>query len=293
MLKQRLFMTKGLPASGKTTWAASLTKLVCHIKRVNKDDLRQMLDGGCYTKANEKFVLHIRDRIISEALLQGKEVIVDDTNLAPVHEETLRQLASKFGAQFEIQDFTGVPVETCIERDLQRARSVGSKVIYDMYYKYLWKKPAAPAFDASLPKAIIVDIDGTVALRNGRGPFDWHRVGEDDPNLPVCSIVRSSDVNVAIFVSGRSAVCRKETLRWLIQHDLMVPENSSYPHQDLLYMRDEGDMRDDRIVKREIYDRHIAGKYNVRFVLDDRPKVIRMWRELGLTVLDCGDGREF
>lgn len=41
------------------------------------------------------------------------------------------------------------------------------------------------------PKVWLVDIDGTVALRGERGPFDWDRVGEDKPNGPVIAVVRA------------------------------------------------------------------------------------------------------
>lgn len=55
-------------------------------------------------------------------------------------------------------------------------------------------------------------------------------------------------------------------------------------------MRPAGDQRDDRIVKEEIYRREIEGKYNVRFILDDRDKVVRRWRELGLPCFQVADG---
>ena len=59
-----------------------------------------------------------------------------------------------------------------------------------------------------------------------------------------------------------------------------------------LVMRKTGDYRKDSIVKREMFEEHIEGKYNVLFVLDDRNQVVDMWRkELGLTCLQCNYGR--
>jgi hypothetical protein len=55
-------------------------------------------------------------------------------------------------------------------------------------------------------------------------------------------------------------------------------------------MRQTDDNRKDSIIKEEIYDAHIRGKYNVLFVLDDRDQVVQMWRSLGLTVLQCNEG---
>jgi hypothetical protein len=51
-----------------------------------------------------------------------------------------------------------------------------------------------------------------------------------------------------------------------------------------------GDMRNDSIVKEEIYEEHIKPRFNVRFVLDDRDRVVKMWRENGLKVLQVAEG---
>ena len=49
----KLIMTKGLPASGKSTWAKQYLDDNPGTKRVNKDDLRAMLDNGKWSKRNE------------------------------------------------------------------------------------------------------------------------------------------------------------------------------------------------------------------------------------------------
>ncbi len=125
-----LYITVGLPASGKTTWAkAKMAEHPGSYKRVNKDDLRAMIDAGKWSRDNEKFVLIIRDMMVVEALKAGKHAIVDDTNLAPKHQERLKQLARENDAAFEVQDFTDVSVEECVGRDRKRANYVGEKVI--------------------------------------------------------------------------------------------------------------------------------------------------------------------
>ena len=57
-----------------------------------------------------------------------------------------------------------------------------------------------------------------------------------------------------------------------------------------IFMRAAGDSREDSIVKREIYEGRIAPKFNVKYVLDDRNRVVAMWRSLGLTCLQVADG---
>jgi predicted kinase len=90
-------MTLGLPASGKSTWAKEqVAKSGGQMKRVNKDDMRNMIDGGKYSRGNEKSILAIRDLIIEHYLSVGISVVVDDTNLHPKHKEALKVIAAKY-----------------------------------------------------------------------------------------------------------------------------------------------------------------------------------------------------
>ena len=128
---------------------------------------------------------------------------------------------------------------------------------------------------------IIVDIDGTIALKGNRDPYDYALVAEDKPNKKVISVVMQlENWNDVVFVSGRSEICRNDTVRWLAQIGFEQPE---------LYMRELNDYRSDEIVKKEIYAKRIFPR-NVLCVFDDRNKVVKMWRELGLTCLQVADG---
>jgi len=285
-MPSKLIMTKGLPGSGKSTWAKQMVE-ESGFKRVNKDDLRAMIDGGKWSKANEKFILNIRDRIVQHALLARHNIIVDDTNLHPKHEENLRAEAKSNGAEFKIKDFTDVPLQTCIERDLLRQVSVGKDVILKMHREFLKDKSGrrTPEYNHTLPNCIIVDIDGTLAINDGHRQFyEWDKVGLDKPNKPVVNLVRyCDDLTTRIIVfSGRDGSCIDLSREWLIANEIPF---------DALYQRASGDSRKDNIVKRELYDAHVLGVYNVLFVLDDRNQVVDMWRnELGLTCLQVAEG---
>lgn len=134
-------------------------------------------------------------------------------------------------------------------------------------------------------KIIIVDVDGTVALMEKgqigrRSPFDWHRVFEDSPNIPVIELVcmlRTAGYQI-MWISGRSAECRHQTERWLAIH-------CGATDDEPLHMRATGDYRIDADVKRDLYDHHIRDHHEVAWVIDDRDQVVAMWRSLGLTVL--------
>lgn len=138
-------------------------------------------------------------------------------------------------------------------------------------------------------KTWLVDIDGTLAIRGQWEPYDWHRVGEDTPNGPVIEVVRalSARANI-VFVSGRMEQCRPQTLAWLHEH---VCEGTLGCFCHPLFMQADDDYRRDTVVKREIFEKEIAGRYDVAGVIDDRAQVVRMWREeLGLTCLQVAPG---
>ncbi len=131
-------------------------------------------------------------------------------------------------------------------------------------------------------KTIICDIDGTVAIIHNRGFFDWELVGNDLPNYPVIEHIRAfySQGYEIVFVSGRMDYSFTETVKWLKQHVIFDFE---------LYMRLREDYRPDTEVKKEIFEKELVNR-NIAWVYDDRNSVVKMWRSLGLTVLQVADG---
>jgi|KBSSwiStaDraftv2_1062776.scaffolds.fasta_scaffold258128_2 predicted kinase len=288
-----LTITRGLPGSGKTTWAKAQPRSV----RVNRDELRRMMHGGWTGDSPEEMQVTVAHRAAIEALLRkGIDVICDDTNLRARVVRELAELAEECGASVLLKDFTHVSLETCLERDAARAEGerVGEAVIRRMYERYLAGKrqltlaPSVPANkyvpDSTLPDAILVDLDGTVALMGSRNPYDSKNVHLDRPNPPVIRAVRAmyEAGHTIIYCSGRPEESREATQAWLDRH-VGVPYAA-------LHMRKTGDSRKDSIVKREIFDRELRHAWHIVAVFDDRNQVVRMWRELGLTVFQVADG---
>lgn len=304
----KLIITRGLPASGKTTIAKDYER--AHVKttvRVNLDDLRAMLHAGVFVDGKdgtEKVVKRLRNRLVSAALLASKDVICDDTNLREKDVQELHLLAWSHGAEFVVWDLCHVPLDECLRRDRVRATkpgevSVGDAVIRGMAQKYLagGKRLTQPDWtpltatekieryvpDENRPLAVIVDIDSTVALHTDRSPYDYSRVHTDTPNWPVIDVIRSlwvAGVRI-ICLSGRPESCREDTERWLKTHMNNVHE---------LHMRRAGDLRNDALIKYEIFQRELAPRFNVVGAFDDRDRVVRIWRQLGLTVFQVTDG---
>lgn len=291
-----LTITKGLPASGKSTWAKEeVRKSNGTIKRVNKDDLRNMLDSGEWSRDREKVTKLVERSIVTNLVFEGLDVIVDNTHLGGDHEEYYQNLAMDNGYFFEVKDFTDVPLQTCIDRDSARENSVGKKAILRMYNQFLkpnrivgYVEPMKK--NPELPDCLIVDIDGTLAHMNGRNPYDYSKVSTDMVDEVVRDIVlkyrKQDPIDIhpeayIVIVSGRNDDCRKETIEWLQSNNIPVDE---------IHMRVTGDQRNDAIVKKEIYEKWIKDRYNVRFVLDDRNRVVDMWREQGLKCLQVQPG---
>ena len=278
---QTLLMLRGLPASGKTTFAEEISRNGRFV-RVNKDDIREGQFPN-YKPRDEREVVRIEDRMIEEALSEGKSVVVDDTNLNPIHERRLRNLAEAHAAELHIKDFD-VPLEECIQRNIKRGMKVPTSAIVEMYNKYI-NKPKKVEYDDNLDEAIVVDIDGTLAHIDGdnpRSPYDASRAMEDvlDDAVSVLTSMCYQHGYRVIILTGRHSGHLQVTKDWLTQ------EGVDY---DEIYCRDEEDKRPDYIVKKELFEQHVKGKYNVKFILDDRPSVCRMWRSIGLKVLQVGD----
>lgn len=286
---QKVIILRGLPASGKSTWAKEkVDKGGGMWKRINRDELRAMIDNWKWSPEREKFIVETRNWILYNALMAGYNVIVDDTNLSDKNVSHLKETIKTYSTVSKnlvdvIIKFFDVPLDECIKRDLKRPISVGEKVIKDMYNKYLRPKPENIVPLTGLESVILCDIDGTLALMRNRSPFDWDKVEDDDYNIKIRNLLYLlKDQHKIILFSGRDSVCRDKTESWLMCKGI--------PY-DLLYMRSQGDIRKDSIVKREMFDQYIRGKYNVEFVLDDRNQVVDMWRnELGLTCFQVAEG---
>lgn len=286
---KQLIMLKGLPASGKSTRAKEqVANNQGKYKRINKDELRAMLDEWRRSKLNETIILQTRDFLIGQGLFNWFNVIVDDTNLDPKHEAALKALAKIYKAKFVVKYFDIIPQEA-IKRDEQRTNPVWSKVIRDMYNRYIKPTLDTPTYtyqspDLKLPNAIICDIDGTLADNDHRSPYDTNLCEEDWLIVPVKMIIDSIHESFSvILMSGRSEEFREQTEKRLDKHWV------SYTH---LYMRPQWNTRPDTVTKQELYEQHIKWKYNVLFAVDDRIRIVDMRRSLGIFTFDVNQTRE-
>lgn len=311
-----LHILRGIQASGKSSLARELQRNLGG-RVVERDEIRFMLYGR-YTDCDEPMVTAVQNMLIEDGLRTGDNVIVSDMNLRNQYVKRLIETAWKFNTDYVIHDLTNVDVEECVRRDMRRMqagkRGVGEEVIRETHARFVKGKPyPLPVLftgakvehermfepyvpNTSKPRAIIVDIDGTVARMVARGPFDEHLVHTDELIEAVAAMVEHAamcDI-VIIFMSGRTDGCYDATYAWLKQKmEFLAREFADISEiQWELHMRrsveDRG--RPDDIVKYEMFRRHVADRYNVLYVLDDRNKVVAMWRAMGLTCAQVAEG---
>lgn len=313
-----LTVLRGLPGSGKTTYAqreASEGEAVV----LSRDSLRDMLHptghGGVLDGAEESIISDTLRAMAVRLLGEGKEVVIDATNLRDKYVREWLTLAHGRGHSIDIVDFRAEPLETCLENNANRERQVPEHVIRDMHQRFIKGRdlvtnneeivrdvlagtPAkpelepAPEYDLALPDAYIWDLDGTLAIKHpDRDIYDGSKAYLDTVNHPVADVLEIlHDLPVQgggphrIYCTGRGEWDRAVTEAWLERHFNFDPA-----HGDLLLMR-QNKGRADWKEKLDLYNEHIRGKYNVLGVWDDRQQVVEMWRSLGLQVFQVAEG---
>ncbi len=284
----KIIVLQGVPASGKSTWAKKYVKDHPDTVIVCRDSIREGT-GTYWNPDHEQYISEMEEYAIRQAWKNYLDVIIDATNLNPETITKWNKLAKELECEIEFK-FFDISYEEALKRDEQRkkdgGRAVGKDVIRRFFKNYFPEKLSKfvddrpiKQSDYSLPSVVICDIDGTVALRNGRSPYDLTKVSEDtfDPRMNyILSHFMDTGVKV-IFVSGRegTAQCTRDTTQWILNN---IGRRDNW---DIIF-RTEGDHRNDSVVKEEIYDQYIKDKYNVIAVFDDRDRVVKMWRDKGL-----------
>jgi predicted kinase len=290
---QELVLCRGIPASGKSTWAKTWVTAGENRVRVNRDDIRMQMFGKPFG-VNEFVVTKVEDAMVLKALKCGMSVVVDDTNIKHEYVKRFASIADMCGVPVQVKTFD-IELDEAIRRNQARADAGGAFVPVDVIQKMHQALRSSGEVDLTPPvlepytplpntvKAVLVDIDGTLADMGDRSPYDWASVHTDTPHEDISELVRMfADRGFQIIVmSGRDGSCREATMRWL---------DSKNVWWDRLFMRAAGDMRKDAIVKRELFDEHVRYEYNVKYVLDDRQQVVDMWRAMGLRVLQVAPG---
>lgn len=147
-----------------------------------------------------------------------------------------------------------------------------------------WIDTLAAQASSDLPMAVIFDLDGTLldgraARRLLSGPTRdvdaYHAAVAEAPPLAAVLAVHKAVTRrgfAVVVLTSRMERNRVRSVRWL---------NDNAIDADALFMRADGDLRDDYAVKGDLYQR-IREHFNVVHALDDNPDVLRLWADLGV-----------
>ena len=304
-----------MSGSGKSTWANMFAQANPSYKIVSRDKIREMLFGYSESniseyyklsniKENEVLVTRTQTTLMRQILAQGYDLLIDNTHLElkyikEIHDEFFSHTISHkvFGYNPDTQEIEEGLLDKLYIIDATRSKPVGRKVLDKQFVQF---KKLVKDYDLILeleeisddidsymisitrdsynPKAIICDLDGTIANKDHREAYGFNskEIRNDKPTIPVVNLVNNfyDKGYQIIFLSGRNQEYFGETYNWLIT-------NTSIKPQDLiLHMRKNGDFRKDNVVKREIYEEHIQEDYNVEFAIDDRPTITNLWYNL-------------
>lgn len=287
----KLLILVGAPGSGKSTFARYFLRTEDNWIRVNRDDFRLMQFGdSLMIPFYEERISKMVEASVLTLLKSDTNVIIDATNTS------LRTIQDMIHTYTEYADISfkvfDLPVDELVKRCDKRYEETGKFISKSVVERNvanlkhtLEKFDFAPiprkvqvattsyaTQDKHLPKAVICDLDGTLSLLNGRDPYNAATCDNDLLNEPVAAALKIAKQQgyQVILLSGREDKFREPTVRFLDKHQIGY---------DLLLMRTSNDFRKDNIIKRELFEGEIQGKYFVEFLLDDRNQVVDMWRK--------------
>lgn len=257
------------------------------------------MESGTYDDSNPQLVDDTMHGFIQAALSQGLNIVIDNTFCFQKH---IDDILNRYHTQADIEivsfpnDISRAIVQNSyrtgggyIEPSIIKSFSTAydkstislSKKNYStrlepfngmdlVIYEIPKKKIDLHKPDTSLSKAIVFDIDNTLAIKGDRGIYEFNKCGVD---LPIESTNVTLDalnkLNIKIlFVTGRGEEARLETSQWLLKH---TGVNASKFN---LFMRPYKNFERDSLVKEKIYNVNLRNAYNIIGWFEDSQKVI-------------------
>lgn len=294
---------------------------------MTSDELNSYFSHGL--DANfEDFITNIEHEEIASILAEGKSVIIDSTNLRkkyvteyvriaidleiPTDEIVLMTVGQELSVEDAIErvNLRAIKTNKIVDEQTVRRQAISLQganwdiedCVADLkdYRPKQWFLPKFPVEkyvpNPDAPKAIICDIDGTLAHRalikspspHLRSFFDYPACITDlvDPIVAQMVIGLEDQGYHIIFLSGRKNDCRKETEAFI--------QRAFGENPYVLFMRDpqidrhNGKDDPDDIVKYRIFNEEIRNRYNVEAAIDDRKRVLALWEALGIKTVNVG-----
>lgn len=302
---KKIILTRGIPGSGKSTWAkAWAAQDPEHRIRLNWDDMRNMMGPYWVPSRDHINVVMLWAGVNAAAYCNRPyDIVIDNMNLNPIAEKEVSEWVETFNAsshsedlnvkyELEFKDFF-LPLEECIYRDSLRPKPVGEKAIRDIWRRYkhfIQTTDVENVVNNLRPSTgkvpcIVVDMDSTMCFNTSKRP--WYGEGaaegmiKDVPNPGVVTVVKELQRKFPIVVvTGRDTTQATVTKQWLANQGIAPTD---------FYFRTAGDYRKGVEVKKELINQ-VLNKYDIVTVFEDCEPIVKMFREMGLTVLQPNKG---
>lgn len=325
---KNIIILQGISNSGKSTWAKQQEgyhiisrDAIRKFLLGGKENLQKYFSKGMDFQI-EEYITTLEEQMLAKHISKNHKVIIDNCNLVKKYIQTYVNIFSDFDYPIEEVEIKTFPVE--LEEAIRRSKirdeiPINENVIKKQFEQFKsaceincndfidsnnkWiskrekKKWHYTNFDIMpyktiLKSYVICDLDGTSSHRQilendrfyMRSFYDYESAYYDKPDSAVSLMLHSLfDMGIKIiFVSGRKESSRKYTEAFI--EDKLLFSKNDYK----LFMREDGDNRSDDIVKYEIFNKYLRKLPGIFAVFDDRKRVIAMWEELGIKVMNCG-----
>lgn len=171
MNRPSLILPVGIPGSGKTTYAEKYIEEHPDTVHLSSDKIREELWGNEAIQGDNNQVFSLMQSRAIDALNNGQSVVYDATNITRKDRSYIITLCPKF-AKIECH-VIWAPIETCIERDAARERTVGKEVIDRMLKRF-----QAPYYDEGIDEIKII----------------WNTTDDFNPGMYVGNLINASDI---------------------------------------------------------------------------------------------------
>lgn len=303
--EQEFILTRGVPASGKSTWAKQWVVAAPNRVRINRDDIREELFGKEYHgnqtgKAEIRVTEHEYERI-QRALRENKSVVSDNMHMNPRFLKAYHNMAKEAGLKLQHRDFP-ISKEEAFRRNAARERVVPEHVIEKIYEEHVGPNGEFHYFDGDYtPREFVApekpgqmalgfDLDGSLDDTRGithyvkrpkHRDFDmFHRSSLFTPANPeVLQILRDAQERgfAVLITTARSEKYREVSEVWL---------NKIGVRPDNMFMRENDDNRPDFEVKHDMYNQKIKPHYDLVRMIDDNTQAIDAWKKNGIAVTE-------
>lgn len=291
----------GCPASGKSSRAKETGYEI-----VERDLIREQISDGSrknfYTKFDREFGESIvSDKIrtqLKNASKNKTNVVVSDTNINKAIRRALYSELFSLGFQIKVE-MINTSLDVLISRNNNREVSdhiVPTGVIEQMYatlqtqmdcikeekdilnYRY---QPVTVT--KAINSVLVVDLDGTLAIKGNRSPYDLSKVGIDTIDHKVSAfvtdLVHRQGKSLAVL-TGRDELCYTDTVDWLHKYTVFDID------KDYIFMRPTKNNKSDWLVKGRMILDYLENnpQDSIYMILDDRQQVVNVWSNMGFNV---------